>query len=386
MQTPTAEHHTDVQRRLAELKKIMAARDLRAVLGIAGGAPGQNGFLRYFTNVELWAGRAFFIVTANEPDPLVVMWSNYGAEWAKLIGTTSRIVSTILDNQPPIVRVVKELKAAIGNGSGQKIGTLNVQSVLSLTEHTALTQGLPGVTLDPVDTAVNAVRQIKSPFEIKAMEETGQILVGALERFGEVARPGVPAWAAASESERYAKERGCFWGRSKYSLDERPYTIPTLLDRPLRRDDVILFELVYTGPLGYWHEITCLYSFGPLPDAPAKRFDTWWKAVRAAAAVAKPGNRYGAIGETADKVFTDAGYKVIGHHTPNCHTIGTDEADGITPPPPDELLKESMVLSFHPSTWLEGDLAFLISDNYQVTPEGGRVLSPLGRPYRQLKA
>ena len=32
-------------------------------------------------------------------------------------------------------------------------------------------------------------------------------------------------------------------------------------------DDVILFELVYTGPLGYWHEITCLYSFGPLPDA-----------------------------------------------------------------------------------------------------------------------
>jgi Xaa-Pro aminopeptidase len=248
-----------------------------------------------------------------------------------------------------------------------------------------LTQGLPGVVFQELNTEVNAVRQIKSPFEIKAMEETGRILAGALERFGEVAKPGMPAWAAASESERYAKERGCFWGRSKYSVDQRPYTIPTLLDRPLKKDDVILFELVYTGPLGYWHEITCLYSFGPLPDAAAKRFDTWWKAVQAAAAVARPGNRYGLIGETADKVFTDAGYKVIGHHTPNCHTIGTDEADGITPPPPDELLRENMVLSFHPSTWLEGDLAFLISDNYQVTPQGGRVLSPLGRPYRQLK-
>lgn len=384
MNTPTDEHRTDAQRRLAELRKIMGAKNISAVLGIAGGAPGQNGFLRYFTNVELWAGRAFFVVSPQEPDPLVIMWSNYGAEWGKQIATTPRIVSTILENRPPMARVIEELKKVTKPGAS--VGTLNMQTVLSLNEHAQLTQGLPGVTFQALDTEVNAVRQLKSPFEITAMEDTGRILAGALERFGEVAKPGMPAWEAAAESERYAKARGCFWGRSKYSVDQRPYTIPTLLNRPLKKDDVILFELVYTGPLGYWHEITCLYSFGPLPDAPAKRFDTWWKAVEAAAAVARPGNRYGLIGETADEVFADAGYKIIGHHTPNCHTIGTDEADGITPPPPDELLKENMVLSFHPSTWLDGDLAFLISDNYQVTPNGGRVLSPLGRPYRQLKA
>jgi Xaa-Pro aminopeptidase len=384
MNQPTPEHRADAQRRIAALKKIMAANDLTAVLGVAYGAPGQNGFLRYFTNVELWAGRAFFLVTPQEPDPLVIMYSNYGAEWGKQIATTPRIVSTILENRPPMERVIQELKKV--SKAGSKIGTLNMNTVLSLGEHATLTQGLPGVTFQELNTEVNAVRQIKSPFEIKAMEETGQILAGALERFGEVAKPGMPAWAAASESERYAKERGCFWGRSKYSLDQRPYTIPPLLDRPLKRDDVILFELVYAGPLGYWHEITCLYSFGPLPDAPAKRFDTLWKAVQSAAAVAKPGNRFGQIAETADGIFAQAGYEIIGHHTPNCHTIGTDEADGITPPPAQEVLREDMVLSFHPSTWLKGDLAFLISDNYHVTPKGGRVLSPLGRPYRQLRA
>jgi Xaa-Pro aminopeptidase len=382
MLTPTPEHRADVQRRIAELKKIMAANNVPAVLGIAGGAPGQTGFLRYFTNVELWAGRAFFIVTLQDPDPLVIMFSNYGAAWAKQIATTPSVVSTILENKPPTARVIDELKKVVK--PGQKIGTLNMLSVLSLSEHAVLSQGLPGVTFQELNAEVNAVRQIKSPFEIKAMEETGAILAGALERFGEIAKPGMPAWEAAAESERYAKARGCFWGRSKYSLDQRPYTIPPLLDRPLKRDDVILFELVYTGPLGYWHEITCLYSFGPLPDPAAKRFETSWQAVRAAAAVARPGNRYGLIAETADKVFMDAGYDVIGHHTPNCHTIGTDEADGITPPPPDELMKENMVLSFHPSTWLKGDLAFLISDNYQVTRNGGRVLSPLGKPYRKL--
>lgn len=382
MQTPTPEHRADVQRRIAALKKIMAAHDMPAVLGIAGGAPGQTGFLRYFTNVELWAGRAFFIVTLQDPDPLVIMFSNYGAAWAEQIATTPCVVSTILENRPPTARVIDELKKVVK--SGQKIGTLNMLSVLSLSEHAVLSQGLPGVTFQELNAEVNAVRQIKSPFEIKAMEETGAILAGALERFGEVAKPGMLAWEAAAESERYAKARGCFWGRSKYSLDQRPYTIPPLLDRPLKRNDVILFELVYTGPLGYWHEITCLYSFDPLPDVVAKRFETWWKAVQAAAAVARPGNRYGLIGETADKVFTDAGYDLIGHHTPNCHTIGTDEADGVTPPPPDELLKENMVLSFHPSTWLKGDVAFLISDNYHVTRNGGRVLSPLGKPYRKL--
>lgn len=383
MQTPTPEHRTDVQRRLEALRRIMAASDLDAVLGIAGGAPGQNGFLRYFTNVELWAGRAFFIVTGDD-DPLVIMWSNYGAEWAKQIGATRRIVSTILENQPPVARVVEELKKAVR--PGRRLGTLNLQTVLSVNEHAQLTQGLPGITFQAIDTEVNALRQIKSPFEIRAMEDTGRILAGALERFAEVARPGMPAWEAAAEAERYARARGCFWGRSKYSVDQRPYTIPTTLDRPLKRDDVILFELVYAGPLGYWHEITCLYSFGPLPEAPARRFDTWWTAVQAAAAVARPGNRIGMIGETADRIFEDAGYTVIGHHTPNCHTIGTDECDGVTPPPPDEILRADMVLSFHPSTWLEGDLAFLISDNYLVTPQGGRVLSPLGRPYRQLQA
>jgi hypothetical protein len=33
---------------------------------------------------------------------------------------------------------------------------------------------------------------------------------------------------------------------------------------------------------------------------------------------------------------------------------------------------------------LEGELAYLLSDNYQITPSGGRVLSTLGTPYRQL--
>ena len=43
-----------------------------------------------------------------------------------------------------------------------------------------------------------------------------------------------------------------------------------------------------------------------------------------------------------------------------------------------------MVLSFHPSTRLEGDRAFLISDNFLVTPGGSVRLSPKTYIYKQL--
>jgi Xaa-Pro aminopeptidase len=381
---PTEAHRADVRRRLTALRAAMATDGVDAFLGVAQGAPGMGGILRYFTNVELWAGRAFLLATPDDEDPLVIMWSNYGAEWAKQMATTPRVVSTIQEHRLPVARVIDELRRIVR--PGQRVGVANLNTVLSLTEYRAMTDALPGVEFADFTAQVNAIRQIKSPFEIEAMEETGAILAGALEAFGEAARPGVLAWEAAAEAERYAKAHGCFWGRSKYSLDQRPFTVPTPLDRRFQESDVILFEMVYQGPLGYWLEITCVYSFGPLPDEVGRRLEAWQEAVRAAAAVARPGTPFGEIGRAADRTLQQLGYTVIGKHTPDCHSIGTDEADGITPPPPDEPLRENMVLSLHPAALVEGGYAFLISDNYQITPQGGRVLSPLGRPYRQLKA
>jgi Xaa-Pro aminopeptidase len=44
-----------------------------------------------------------------------------------------------------------------------------------------------------------------------------------------------------------------------------------------------------------------------------------------------------------------------------------------------------MVLSFHPSTRLKGDRAFLISDNYLVTAEGAVRLSPKEWTYKKIE-
>jgi Xaa-Pro aminopeptidase len=237
-----------------------------------------------------------------------------------------------------------------------------------------------------VTTDINKMRSIKSNFEIEEIYRTGRLLCEGLERFGEVARPGVRCWDAAAAAEHVLRSRGCFWGRSKYSLDLRPQTIPTPLDKRFTEDDIILFELVYTGPLGYWHEMTALFSFKPLPEDVQNQLEAQEKVIQACSNAMKAGARIGDMHDIASEVWKQEGFKVIGKHTPNCHSIGLDDEDGPSSWfTPDEILEPNMVLSFHPSTLLEGNRAFLISDNFLVTSEGAVQLSPREWVYRKIE-
>jgi Xaa-Pro aminopeptidase len=158
------------------------------------------------------------------------------------------------------------------------------------------------------------------------------------------------------------------------------------LDRRFTEDDIILFELVYTGPLGYWDEMTVLYSFKELPQEIKDQVAAHERVIEAAARAARPGVPIGTIDEVCKQTWRNMDFPVIGKHTPNCHSIGLDESDGPSSWfTPDEELKTNMILSFHPSTLLEGNRAFLISDNFLVTDEGAVRLSPKDWIYKLIE-
>ena len=232
------------------------------------------------------------------------------------------------------------------------------------------------------------MRSIKSHFEIEHFYDLGRMTKEAFDIFEHVARPGVRAWEAASAAEEYLRANGMIWGRSKYSMDLRPYTIPTTVDREFTQDDKILFELVYASELGYWIEMTAFYTFEPLDAELQSQIDAHEKVIEACAYELRDGNPIGRISEVSNATWEELGFEVAteplpsgappGKHTPNCHSIGLDESDGPSSWfTPSELLKTNMVISFHPSTRLKGDRAFLVSDNYLVTQNGGVRLSPL---------
>ena len=369
----------DIRRRVVGLQEIMRSKDLSVVIMPVAGAARMNGLLRYFTNAELWAGKAYVLAAAGEEVPYVLYASNYEAAWGEATATRAEI-ETVATDRDPMERLCARVRDFAG--ASTRIGIANADTHLSVAEGLALRDGLEGFSMIDVTDAINAMRLIKSPFEVEAMRDLGRIMGEAMDIYEENLRPGVRAWEVGAMAEAHIKASGGFRGWHKHSLDGRPFSMPTPLDRRLGRDDIITFELDYSGPHGYWCELSCVFSFGDLPEDARRRLELTQRAIVESAAAAVPGARKGVVGEVSDAIFREAGFEVIGAHTRHCHSIGTDDLDLRVPLPDDAVLEENMVLSYHPATLLEGDLAFLISDNFVITPGGAEPLSPRGWPHR----
>lgn len=373
----------DIQRRVENAQAMMRESGLGALFIPAQGAPGMMGLARYFTNLQLWAGSAWVVIGAEHPEPALVQSSSYGVEWNKQEATTAWVECPSPDPLGRAIEICKDF-----TDKDKTVGIAQLNKTWKVGEWTRVQEELLVDGRDAIDVTreLNGMRSIKSNFEIEEIYRTGTLLSQGLERFAEVARPGVRCWDAAAAAEEVLRSRGCFWGRSKYSLDLRPQTIPTPVDRRFSEEDIFVFELVYTGALGYWHEMTAVFSFHQLPGEIQKQLEAQEKVIQACAVAMTAGARIGSMHDVASKVWQEQGFEVIGRHTPNCHSIGLDDEDGPSSWfTPDEILEANMVLSFHPSTLLKGNRGFLISDNFLVTQRGAVPLSPREWIYRKIE-
>lgn len=363
----------EVARRVRAVQTMMRERDVGALLVVGGGAPGAVGAIRYLSNAHLWGGAGYVVLGADDPDPWLFAWSAYQAVWSR---NEAAIPPERVASPEDIVGRCAELVRGYVGGSG-RVGVVNMLKLMSVGEHRAFEEALADYELVELTGAFNAIRQIKSPFELEAMMQNGAILDASMDVFREHARVGARYWDVCAAVEAFVKAKGAFWGRTKLSLDLTPYTVPTPKDLRMGRDDVINFEIVYESPWGYWLEMTSVFSFGPLPDRAQELLDAYLAAVDASAAVARAGATFADVSEANDRAIRARGLPVAGKHTPDCHSTGLDGSDG-----PNSLsqpgfeLQSNMVLSYHPGTVLEEDRGFLISDNFLVTPQGAVRLSP----------
>lgn len=364
----------DVARRIERIQAMMKEKDLDALIITGQAAPGGLGGIRYITHAHLWGGGAYAILGANDPHPWLQVWSSYQAVWSRneTVTLPERVQSPYTD----IVARTSEIAKEYATGS-KRIGMVNMNKLMSIGTYHQFAKELDGYEMVEVTNEFNEIRQIKTPFELEAIQQNGAILDSAMDVFKEHAHIGARYWDVCAAVEGYIKSFGAFWGRTKLSLDLTPYTVPTDKDLRMKRDDIINFEIVYESPYGYWLEMTTVFSFDPLPDDVQALLDGYLMAVEASSAVAKTGNTFGMISDTNDQTLRDLGFPVDGKHTPDCHSTGLDGSDGPnTIGAPDFVLKSNMVLSYHPGTVLENDRGFLISDNFLVTPEGAVRLSP----------
>ena len=363
----------DVSQRINRIQAMMAEKDLGAIIIVGGGAPGGLGALRYITNVHLWGGAAYGVLGSEDPDPWLLVWSSYQGVWSRNETTTQkdRVISPgdIVGETTNLARNYAE--------KSRRIGMVNMNKLLSVGEHAKFMAALNGYEVVEVTDAYNTIRQIKTPFELEALQQNGAILDGCLDVFRDSAYVGARYWDVCAATEAYVKSHGAFWGRTKLSLDITPYTVPTDKNHRMGVDDIINFEIVYESPWGYWLEMTTVFSFNELPDEIDSLLQGYLRAVEASSSAARAGNTFADVSAANDDTLRGLGFPVAGKHTPDCHSTGLDGSDGPNSlGAPDFELKSNMVLSFHPGTVLENDRGFLISDNFLVTPEGAVRLSP----------
>lgn len=363
----------DVARRIERLQAMMRDRDVGALIIAGQASPSGMGAIRYITHAHLWGGVGYAVLGVDDPHPWLQIWSAYQAVWSQNETTTlpERVESPV-----DIVARTAELAMGYAGGSG-RIGMVNMDKLMSLGTARQFEAALAACELVELTNDFNTIRQIKTPFELEAMQQNGAILDNAMDVFAEYCEPGVRYWDVCAEVERYIKSFGAFWGRTKLSLDLTPITVPTDKDLRVSADDIINFEIVYESPWGYWLEMTTVCSFGPLPDEAQALLDGYLYAAECSSAVAQAGNTLGMISAANDEALRSRGFTVVGKHTPDCHSTGLDGSDGpSSEAAPDFVLQPNMVLSFHPGSITPENRGFLISDNFMVTPEGGVRLSP----------
>ncbi len=364
----------DVARRIERLQAMMKENDLDVLIVTGQAAPGGIGGIRYITHAHLWGGGAYAILGADDPHPWLQVWSSYQAVWSR--NETTTLPERVQSPAGDIVERTCEIAKAYATG-GRRIGMVNMNKLMSIATYHQFTRELADYEMIEITDAYNAIRQIKSPFELEAIQQNGAILDSAMDVFRDNAFVGARYWDVCAAVEGYIKSFGAFWGRTKLSLDLTPYTVPTAKGLRMKREDIINFEIVYESPYGYWLEMTAVFSFEPLPPAVRALLDGYLLAVESSAAIAKAGNTFGMISAANDQTLRGLGFAVAGKHTPDCHSTGLDGSDGPNSfGAPDFVLKPNMVLSYHPGTVLENDRGFLISDNFLVTPEGAVRLSP----------
>jgi Xaa-Pro aminopeptidase len=364
----------DVAGRIERIQRMMRDMDLVALIIFGNGAADQLGPVRYVSNARAWGGAAHAVIGLDDPDPWVAIASPYQAVWTRNETTTA---PGRVESPDDIVERVGQIASAHASNSRRRVGTVNMDTTLPYRTRERFSAALSRVEIIDVTDRFNALRQIKTAFEIDALRQNGEILDAAMDVFREHASVGARYQDACAATEAFIKARGAFWGRTKMSLDLSPYTVPPPLDRTMRGDDIINFEIVYESPWGYWTEMTAIFSFHDLPDEAAALLSAYLIAFERSAAVASSGSSFRDIAEENDLTFASLGFTIAGKHTPDCHSIGIDGID--SPSSFDDLdfvVKPDMVLSFHPGTILEGHRGFLISDNVLVTDEGAVRLSP----------
>jgi Xaa-Pro aminopeptidase len=372
----------DLDQRVAAVQAVMRDAGTDLLIAACAGAPGQAGWVRYLTGAPLWGPRTFVVVAANEARRTLVTRAPDDTNWYRLTAIDTDIESTLTKKITPLDGLLAMIRARLG--SDGRLGVVSPE-IYSPLETAGIRALVPESRIVDLTRQLWNLRQKKTAFEIRAMRRTGTLLAAALDRFESIARPGGSALEAAGALDAYFRSHGSPGGYVRYAFNQDPVPAPAVGSRQFGVDDVVLVHLAYAGPLGYWGELSSVFSFRPLAPEVRQRVEISAKALRSVARAIRPGRTRRDAGNAADRAYRTFGVAANGRHGPDLHTIGTDEDEDWSNPDRDGVLEQGMPVAVHPAPVLADGRGFFLARTYVVGATGARALSPSRPPHRQIQ-
>jgi Xaa-Pro aminopeptidase len=341
----------------------MSDHGLEALLVSSRGDEFVRGRVQYVSDIFQWAGWGFVVLPLKgEPsflvDPLWGLGRARAVEWIQDLRMT----------QTPgreIARILNDLGIA-----ERSIGVVGLADITAYAHMGELQTAAPKAQFDDV-------RSIKSEEELQNCYETSTIVRTVFKALESEIRPGVQERDVLAEAHRLCRQFGCLDG---IALMGRPpfKSFSAGSDGVIEADDVVVIDLEWGGPSGYWVELRRVFSFGPPPDRVRRYWETRVESFAACVAAMKAGASSDEILTARDRVYAKHGQSAEGLISYTAHGIGVDSLEPPWVPGKERVLRENMVVNLHPGIRFDDPDEGLalggisIADNVLVTAAGGQ--------------
>lgn len=270
------------------------------------------------------------------------------------------------------------LLASVAARRGVRGGTVAVDKAsLSLAAWEQLSAALPGAQTVDLGPVLEAMRMVKDPQALAALQLAADLLNPALEQTVAAVRPGMTERQVA-RILRDALEQA---GAEGLSFDPLVQGGPNTAlphggpgDRPLGAGDLLLLDFGARKG-GYCSDITRVFTLGEFSARAAEIYGVVLEACRAGLAAVGPGVLCGDVDAAARRVIDQAGYEQYFTHRTG-HGLGLDVHEPpYLAPGSAAVLQPGNVVTVEPGIYLPGFGGVRIEEMVAVTDTGRRVLT-----------
>jgi len=357
-------------RRYRELRRVMAGQGVDALVICGRGDEFVRGRLQYVSDIFQWAGWGI-VVLPMKGDSVFIADPLWGLARAALLDWVKDLRMT----QEPgkeISRILGDLNLASGT-----IGIVGLSDITPAALLRELESSMPAAGLHDATDMFDDVRAVKSDEELAGLYETSAILRTVFKALEAELRPGALDGDVMAEAHRLCRQFRCVDGIA--IMGRPPFAGFTPgSNGVIERNDVIVVDLEWGGPSGYWVELRRVFSFGRPRESAKRYWETRIESFAACVEAMKAGNSSREILVARDRVYSRHGQTAQGLISYTAHGIGLDSLEPPWVPGKERVLRENMVVNLHPGIRFDNQEdahalgGISIADNVLVTPRGGR--------------